>query len=121
MACYQQPRRLIVAKEHSLQFFFAGSGCFAGTMVCCVCHKPIDAATQDWRLGTKIMPDFDWEYRCRHRSCVQDQSGWGKLTAKAKARSDSVSHITDTFRKLLNTHGEDNFRDALNNVGIETC
>lgn len=110
-----------MAKEHSLVFLFAGGLCIAGTMVCCACHKPIDAATQDWRLGTKTMPDFDWEYRCRHRSCVEDQSGWEKIVAKEKKRNDSVSELTKRFKKLIDVHGEDAFRAAINNLGIETC
>lgn len=82
-----------MAKEHSHHYYFAGSGCKNGTMICSHCQKPVDTMKHDWVSSVKPLPHDDWGYRSRHRWCVENQDGWVKIeTAKAdfKAKVDEV-------------------------------
>lgn len=108
-----------MANEHSAQYLFAGSGTSAGTMVCCVCQKPIDGETQDWKLSTKILPGYDWEYRCRHRSCVPDQKGWEKIIAEQESHDAATTKLTAKLRHLKMIYGDNIFNSSLENIGIE--
>lgn len=72
-----------MGRPYDHQYFFAGNGSSAGTMICKTCNEPIHNHCQDWMHYSKSCKDEagwpDWAFHCFHRKCVTDQSGWTKI------------------------------------------
>lgn len=89
-----------MGKPYNHTYYFSGSGCSAGTMVCAKCSQPIFNHNQDWMHYTKSCKDEhgwpDWKYVCFHRKCCDDQLGWVKIEdeiSSNKARHEKIMGV----------------------------
>lgn len=108
-------------KESGYEYFFAGSGCSAGSMVCATCQKSIDNATDDWMASQKSLPNYDWKYVCRHRACAKSEAPW-EVIIKKKQQSVLVrDEIIECFHKYKSANGDytPEFYAALELCGID--
>jgi hypothetical protein len=92
-----------MGKPYDHQYFFAGSGCRHGTMICAKCGQAIDGEGQDW-MSYKKPANFDWGLVCFHRSCAADQSRWLKLEADARAQADRHDKLMADLNALMAKH-----------------
>lgn len=90
---------MILAKPHSFDYYFAGSGCSAGTMICPVCNQPVMDHAHDWVVYTKPVKD-DWKFVSVHRKCYGDQSGWEKIERANKKEADKHHRTMTALRKV---------------------
>ena len=92
-----------MGKPYNHQYFFSGSGCSAGTMICAHCNQPIFDHAHDWMNYTKDLGD-DWAFVCFHRRCRTDQTGWEKIEtaylAAAKLETDVRAALTEICAKF---------------------
>lgn len=78
-----------MGKPYDHQYFYAGSGCATGAMICAGCHQPINNSTQDF-MSYKKPSRGDWGYVCWHRECRPDPQ-WAVLDKrKADAARDYI-------------------------------
>lgn len=105
-----------MSKPYNIQHIFAGSGCRAGTMICCVCRQPVDSAKDDWELSQKNTKDGDWGYRNKHRSCVENQQGWVKIENRNRREAEAITRVTEKINKLIEEYGEHIFDQAVDIV-----
>jgi len=81
-----------MGKPYDHQFFFKGSGCSHGEMVCSGCRQPIFNHAHDW-MSYKKSKSYDWAFHCFHRKCWQGRDGWSEIeakNAKVKSRNDTI-------------------------------
>lgn len=81
-----------MGKPFDHQYFFSGSGCSTGEMICATCHQPIFNHSQDW-MSYKRSKSGDWAYICFHRKCCVDQTGWEKIETRHKKAM--VARVSD--------------------------
>lgn len=87
-------------------FYFAGSGCQAGRMICSKCNQKINSETEDWsckevyikkRHRREDKHGDGWRYETTHRKCCTDDKEWGNLEDKAKKHEQEVLKIVDVL------------------------
>lgn len=93
-----------MGKPYDHQYFFAGYGGYAGTMVCESCNQPIFNHAHDWMHYTKTKKG-DWRYVCFHRKCYPDQSGWEKIENDKRAKSEKHDVRISALKALAEAMG----------------
>lgn len=81
-----------MGRPYDHQYFFKGSGCAHGEMVCGGCRQPIFNHAHDW-MSYKKSKSYDWAFHCFHRTCWQGKDGWAEIearNAKAQSRYDNM-------------------------------
>lgn len=106
-----------MSKSYDHVYHFKGSGTECGTMVCCVCHKPVISETQDWKEAKKDK-NGDWGYICHHRECYSNQDGWvnsEKEMARKKAQFEKAKIAV--LKCIDEIGGEGMFDDVIDDLG----
>lgn len=104
-----------MASYYNHKYYFKGSGCMAGCMICPSCNKPIDSDSQDWLCYQKHSK-YDWKYVTWHRSCCKDQSGWEKLENKFAKDEAEIEAIMVDIQKCREGRSPEHFAEALDRL-----
>lgn len=92
-----------MGKPYDHQYFFAGSGCSAGSMICRACNQPIFNHSQDW-MSYKRSKSHDYSLHCFHRNCAASQVGWENIEAASAAADSRYAKIKADLIALANKH-----------------